>query len=228
MAVKKSTEIIEIRPVEMGSVIVHIKGTSPLITHNWSEKAKKEMLDKQMKKAKAGSREAKNPVAEFATALYWADGEPKVDYKDWTEEKFIELATGAKFGFPVTAVKQCGISAAYRAGMVKDKMGLRSSFFIDGYGPMQLVFIESENLPEMREDMVKIGMGTADLRYRPMFVNWGMTLKVRYNKNGAFSLDQILNVINLGGQTNGIGEWRNERDGQFGMFAIDRVDEIEV
>ena len=107
-------------------------------------------------------------------------------------------------------------------------MGLRSSVFIDGYGPMQLAIIESDTLPEMREDMVKVGMGTADLRYRPMFVNWGMTLKVRYNKNGAFSLDQILNVINLGGQTNGIGEWRNERDGQFGMFAIDRVDEIEV
>ena len=219
----KRTETIEIKPVEMGVVTVHIKGTSPLITHNWSEKAKKEMLDKQMKKKTSG-KEAKNPVAEFATALYWADGEPEIEYKDWNEEKFEELATGAKFGFPVTAVKQCGISAAYRAGMVKDKMGLRTSFFIDGYVPMHLAIIESKELPVMREDMVKVGMGTADLRYRPMFVDWGMTLKVRYNMNGMFSLEQILNVINLGGQTNGIGEWRNERDGQFGMFVIDRVD----
>ena len=40
MAAKKN-EIIEIKPIEMETVTVRIVGTSPLIMHKWSEKAKK-------------------------------------------------------------------------------------------------------------------------------------------------------------------------------------------
>lgn len=221
------TNVIEIVPPKMESVKIHITGTSPLIVHKWSEKAKKEILDKQQKKA-SKTKEAKNPVADFATALYWADGEPNVAYQDWTEEVFEKYARNAKFGFPVTAIKQCANTAVYRAEMVKNMMGLRAAYFIDGYGADQLAIIESNELPRLREDMVKVGMGVADIRHRPEFVNWGMTLNVRYNKNGAFSLEQIVNAINLGGQTNGIGEWRGERDGVFGMFIVDRVNDSEI
>jgi len=44
-------------------------GDSPLITHQWSAKAKKMMLDKQMKKA-TGAREAKNPEQDYKDSLY--------------------------------------------------------------------------------------------------------------------------------------------------------------
>lgn len=220
MAKEVEKTVIEIIPPQMETVKVHIKGISPLIVHRWSEKAKKEILDKQMKKA-TKTKEAKNPVADFATALYWGDGCPDIPYDKWTMEKFNELAKDAKFGFPVSALKQCANTAAYRAGMVKNMMALRAAYFISGIGQDQLAIIETPTLPQMREDMVKVGMGTADIRYRPEFVDWGMTLSIRYNKNGPISIDQIINVLNLGGQTNGIGEWRGERDGVYGMFVVD-------
>ena len=41
-----------------------------------------------------------------------------------------------------------------------------------------------------------------------------------YNANGMYSLEQIVNIINAGGYACGIGEWRPERDGQYGMFHV--------
>ena len=73
----------------------------------------------------------------------------------------------------------------------------------------------------MREDMVKIGMGTADLRYRGEFKNWYIDLILEYNKDGDVTLEQLLNVLNAGGYSCGIGEWRPERDGTFGRYHIE-------
>ena len=218
---KKET-VVEIRPVVMDSVRIRIVGDTPLIVHAWSEKAKREMLDAQTGKGKVKKKVAKNPVAEFATVAYWMDGTPDIPYQDWDEELFEKLATGARFGFPATAIKNAAVSAAYRNEMSKDKVSLRGSFFIDGEGDMQLVEIKTDGLPQIREDMVRVGMGTADIRYRPQFTNWYMDLTIRYNRNGKMSLDDILNIIEIGGSTCGIGEWRCEKGGQYGMFHVQR------
>ena len=45
MATKKNEEIIEIKPVEIKSVKLRIVGDSPLITHAWSAKAKRQILE---------------------------------------------------------------------------------------------------------------------------------------------------------------------------------------
>ena len=85
---------------------------------------------------------------------------------------------------------------------------------------------EIEGTPEMREDMVRIGMGTADIRYRGEFKKWSTTLKIRYNKN-AISAEQIINLINVGGFACGVGEWRPGKDGSYGMFHVAREEELK-
>lgn len=85
--------------------------------------------------------------------------------------------------------------------------------------PMDMVEIHSDT-PIMREDMVKIGLGTADIRYRAEFRNWSADLNISYNKGGQFSLETIVNVLNAGGYVCGIGEWRPERDGNNGQFMV--------
>ena len=214
MAVKEK-EIVEIKPVSLKRVTIELIGTSPLIMHAWSEKAKKQMLDAQMGKAKGKKKEVKNPVEDFISSMYWLEGIPSEN----TEEAFdAAIEAGARFGFPVTAFKQAAISAAYRQGWVKDKMALRGTFFIEGV-TSDMVEIFSDK-PVMREDMVKVGMGVADIRYRGEFRNWHTVFDVLYNENGQFSLESILNIINAGGTVCGVGEWRPERDGQYGMYRL--------
>lgn len=215
MVKKATTEVIEIRPIQIKKATVHIVGDTPLIMHAWSEKAKREMLEKQMKVTKTKSRDAKNPVEDFIRSMYWLSPMPE----EMTMEAFEEaIANGARFGFPITAFKQAAISAAYRMGWAKDKMSMRGAFFIDG-DENQMLEIKSD-APIMREDMVKVGMGTADIRYRGEFRNWSADINISFNENGQYSLEQIINVINAGGYVCGVGEWRPERDGQYGMFHV--------
>lgn len=219
---KKNEEIIAIRPIETKVVEVTIVGDTPLIMHAWSEKAKRMMLEAQQGKAKGKKKPIKNPVADFCESMYWLTNKP--EYTDDASEEEVTKAfetaiqNGAKFGFPVTAIKQAAISAAYRLGWVKNQMGLRGAFFIESdFG--DFVEIKSD-VPEMREDMVRIGMGTADIRYRGQFNHWSATFRVKYNASGDFSLENIVNVINAGGFVCGLGEWRPEKDGNFGTFHV--------
>lgn len=214
MATKK-TEVIEIRPIEVKKVTVRVVGDTTLIMHAWSEKAKRMMLEAQMGIAKGKKKEVKNPADDFIRSMYWLTPMPE----DGTMESFEEaIANGARFGFPVTAFKQAAISAAYRMGWAKDKMSMRGAFYIDS-DENGMIEIHSDT-PEMREDMVKVGMGTADIRYRGEFKNWYADLTISYNANGQYSLENIVNIINAGGYVCGVGEWRPERDGQYGMFHV--------
>ena len=87
----------------------------------------------------------------------------------------------------------------------------------------ELAVIQSDKPPVMREDMVKIGgvSKTADLRYRPMFTDWKIHLTVSLIDVGVFTMESIINAINLSGFMNGIGEWRMERDGDFGHYHVE-------
>lgn len=219
---KQDVTQVEIRPVQLVKAKITIVGDSPLIVHAWSEKSKRMMLESQTKTAKAKkAREIRKPFEEFVDSMYWLSGMPE----DKDEQGFVDaIQAGAKFGFPTTAIKQASIAAAYRSGSVKDMVSLRGAFFLNGLDTPDFVTIESDEPPVMREDMVRIGMGSADLRYRGQFSNWHASMLVTFNNNGVFTLDHILNAINLGGFMCGIGEWRPEKDGQYGMYHV----EVEV
>ena len=126
MATKKAKETdnvmtMQLPGIDIGFMTVNIVGDSPLIVHKWSAKAKKEMLDKQMKKASAG-KDAKNPVKDFVDAIYWLDENGNgIDTPEELEnvsaetpmEDVYKVLKNGKYGFPTCAFKACAIDAGY-------------------------------------------------------------------------------------------------------------------
>lgn len=214
MATKKveaqETANFEIPGIRTETISVKLIGDSPLIMHAWSHKAKQEMLDKQMKKATSG-KEAKDPFIDFCDSMYWLSERP--------EKPTMEDVMKAKFGFPTLAFKAAAVDAGYQQGVLKVKTTARGAFHIIGE------FAEIEGLPEMREDMVRIGMGTADIRFRGEFKNWSTVLHIKYNPQ-AISAEQIVNLLNYGGFGCGVGEWRPQKDGSYGTFHVASGDEL--
>lgn len=216
MAQKKVEEVVEIRPLDIKRVKIKIVGDTPLIVHAWSEKAKRMMLDAQTGATKTKAREIRDPFDDFIQSMYWLEGKPDVSTPEAFEEA---VKNGAKWGFKVGAIKQAGNAAAYRMGWVKNQMGLRGAYFLESeYGEYAEI---KGSVPVMREDMVRVGMGSADLRYRGEFQEWSMDFTLRYNASGNLSLEQIINIINAGGYVCGLGEWRAEKDGSNGMFHVE-------
>jgi hypothetical protein len=74
----------------------------------------------------------------------------------------------------------------------------------------------------MREDMVRVGMGTADIRHRAEFETWGAMLRVQHNAN-VLSAEQVISLFEAGGFGVGIGDWRPEKDGVNGRFHVARA-----
>lgn len=226
MATKK--ELVQIKPIEVVETTVRIYGDTPLIMHAWSAKAKKEMLDTQMGKNKAKKKEPKNPIFDFVESIYWLEKKPTITQNMNVEESEKVLAEfmqneNPRFGFPATAFKKAAAASAYRMGMTKDKVSALGSFFVYGEASavnsdLDMVEIHSD-MPKLREDMVRIS-GKTDIRYRGEFRNWYADLMISYTKNGNYDIESIINMINAGGYACGVGEWRPEKSGNYGMFHV--------
>ena len=202
---------VELKPLEIKEITITIEGDTPLIVNNFNEKTKQQMLDTQMKKAKSEAREPKNPVENFMRSLNWLTDMPN----EFTLEAFDEaLKNGAKFGFPATGVKKSAVSGAFRNKMAKDKVSLYGAFHI----PLEYIEIKYKKI-NMREDMVRVGMGTPDIRHRAEFEGWSMTFPIKYVEN-TYSLEQIINFFNIGGFGVGIGESRIEKGGTNGSYHV--------
>lgn len=202
-----TTPIVAISRIDAETLIVPIVGTAPLIMHNWSEKAKRQMLDNMQ--GRKAPKEPKDPQAEYEAAFY--------------------LTKGGGYGFPVLAFKAATVEASRFYGKNVTKVGLRQTLFFTGEysdkANQSLVPITGE--PKMREDVVRVGMSGTDLRYRPEFSEWSTVLTVTYVKS-SLTRDSVLSLIDAGGLGTGVGEWRPERDGDFGTYRIDPTREVEI
>jgi len=209
---KKEAEgfVISIPVINEQRITVKIIGETPLVVHNWSQKAKQQMLDVMMQKAKSKKHDVKNPVEDFIESLYWLDGKPA----EYTEDAYASaIQNGARFGFPTTAFKAAAVSAGYRSGLTKDKVSTNGAFHIKGD------MVEIVGTPVIREDMVRVSNGAPDIRYRGMFPAWEAEIELTYNAN-VISAEQLVNLINYGGYACGIGEWRPEKGGDWGRYRV--------
>jgi hypothetical protein len=189
---KKAEQMIGINipQIAIQHLKVKVVGDSPLITHAWNPKAIQQIKDKQGRKATTG-KEARDPQADYEAAFYRTDdGKPAMRS---------------------IAFKDAMVSACRDADYKMTEA--RGRFHVEG----ELVEIIGE--PRFREDMVRVGMGTADIRYRPEFVEWSTTLPITYNSTRV-SPEQIINLLNVAGFGVGVGEWRPEKNGQYGRFHV--------
>jgi len=196
---------IVLERIEMGKLAVPIVGTSELIVHNWSEKAKRQMIEKQMQRGTKAKREARDPEADYEATKY--------------------KTPEGKDAMVTSAFKRAMVGALRYFDGVSMVLG-KTAFFVEGE------FVELEGAPRMREDMVRLdGPGAkADIRYRAGYPEWKTKLIITYAKD-ILTLESILALIEAAGQTQGVGDWRPsspKTTGPFGRFMVDPESKIEV
>jgi hypothetical protein len=196
-----------IKPIRTELLEINIVGMTPLIVSRFSEKAKAQMLAAQQGKKR--QPEKRDPRREFLASLYRAGIDPDTDE--------------VLYGLPAMAFKMATIGAGRFWGKQVKMTELRQ--FMTFYG----VSVPSEagrmvvlnGRPRMREDYVRLaGVNhPADLRYRGCFYQWSATLVVGYTSN-LLERDSVVSLIEAGGGNVGVGEWRPERNGEFGTFRV--------
>jgi hypothetical protein len=211
MAASSSTgSMVSLKPIKRETALIEVEGTAPLIVHQWSSKARRMMLDAQQ--GRKTPKQAKDPHQDYLDSMYRFAGTDRSDVLPLDSH-----------GTPTMAFKSATVKGGARAFGKSVKMTeLRQSllFLPDGFGEdgLQLTRLVVADEPRVREDLVRVGMGTADLRYRAEYRQWGAVLRVEFMPN-VIDLDSVVALIDAGG-ANGVGEWRPERSGSFGTYRV--------
>lgn len=195
----ENTDGIVLQRLARLTIQMVVVGTAPLIVHRFDEKAQQMMLDAQQKKTRT-KKEAKDPKECFELSRYFLP-----DGRD---------------GFPAVAFKAALVNAASLFDGIT-KVALKQAVFISGEGPDQLIPLQYESI-SMREDTVRVGMGTADLRFRAQYNDWSAVLSLTYLPS-VITQESLIALLDAGGM-GGVGEWRpsapKSSTGSFGTFQV--------
>jgi hypothetical protein len=209
---KKPAGAVELERIQDETIIIPIVGLTSVIPHQWAEKAKKLMRDKQYGLTQPGKREAKDPDEDAEAAMYrLADGRP---------------------GIPATAFKGAMVAACRFFEGIPMTEG-RLMIFVRGEGADQLVPLAGTEM--VREDMPRNATGVVDLRYRTALLAgvdnvepWRADIEVVYPPR-LISKTSIIALLDAAGRV-GVGDWRpgspKSNTGTFGTFRIDDEKEI--
>ena len=207
MAKNTTAALVAIDRIDSETIQAPIVGTTPLIVHRFSEKAKRKMLDDMQ--GKRTPKQPKDPEAEYEGAFYRLKGD-------------------SGYGLPAVAFKQSMVGATRLFGKDVSMVLVRQTIFVHGeVGEDGQPLITIEGDPHMREDVVTVGRGGTDLRYRPEFSEWRADITITYVKS-AFTRGSVLTLLDAAGLGVGVGECRPEKNGDFGQFKIDDTRDVEI
>lgn len=177
-----------------------------MIMHRWSEKAIKEMLDKQRGIKKMAKKEAKDPQQDYEDSMY-------------------RMPDGSGYAFPAVAFKAAMVSACREIDDLTMTQA-RQLFHVNGIEDPE--FVRINGTPRMRRDTVRVANGAADIRFRGEFVEWSADLEINYNAT-MLTANDVANLLAYAGASVGIGERRPEREGNsFGLFRVATLDDQET
>lgn len=177
-------------------------GETPLMVNRFDEKSKRQMEEKQLKKAKV-AREARDIKAEFESTMY------KIPGKRTT------------YAIPAAGLKNCAVSACRfvdGVAMTTTKGCFQVINDVDGLIPLKV------DKPVVDERIVRVGnFGNKKpmTRYRAKFEKWSCTFDVKLNEN-VMSVEQLMNLYETAGFHVGLCEYRPEKSGNYGMFSVAR------
>jgi hypothetical protein len=189
---------MRLKPIHIEVMQFTVQGLSPLISHAWSEKALRMIRDKKAGR-KTKERSVCDPDQEFKDAAYYTEN--------------------GGYGIPIMALKSAIISASHKDIGIEKTLVRKALFFrcVDAGGIVPIRCSE----PVMREDCVRVGMGSTDIRYRPEFRDWEMDVVCEVDTE-MLRVEDLMNLVDRAGFGVGIGEWRPEKGGEFGRFRVKR------
>jgi hypothetical protein len=186
------TETITITPPRFETMILRIEGTAPYMQARFAAKAMQAMKAKMQAgptAKKGGKKDARDFDDDFRQAQH-------VSSDGWN-------------GIPASAFRNACIDVCRMVGfkMTHAKM----SIFVESDGldlvdGTPLVLLDAP--PPERVDMAtRNATGVADIRVRPMWRQWAVNLRIRWDAD-QFTQSDVVNLIARAGEQVGIGEGR--------------------
>lgn len=205
------TEVIELKPLSAKTVDVTITGDGDLVLNKMNDVTVRNLTNQRKNKAK--DIEPSNIWEEIITSMHWFNGKPS----DFSEEGLQEALKNNAPCITSFGLKKSFGEAVVRNEIDKYKTKFDSNVNIIAPGGLIPITFAEYNIDEKLMSPKK---GSPVLVHLNRFSGWKATFTLSYTDN-VYSLEQILNIINLAGFGGGIGSGRLSG---YGRYHIERID----
>lgn len=210
---KKEVEVIEFKPIVPKTVEITIEGDTDLVLNKMNDVTTRQLTDARKDKAKDLSKP--NEWEEIITAVHWINGKPE----EFSEKTLKECLNPKKNAPCITAF---GLKKSFGEALTRNKISTYSTEFRATVN----VIGERANLIPIRfseyhldEMLMSPKKGAPVLVKLNRFSGWSAKFRISFLEN-VYSLEQIVNIINLSGFGIGIGSSRNS---DFGRYHVTNI-----
>ena len=210
----KKEEVLELKSLNVKTAQVTIVGDGDLVLNKMDDVSTKELIDKRKNKAVDVTKD-NNEWEKVITAMHWRDGKPT----DFSEE-------GLKIALKENApcITAFGLKKSFGQAVVRNGIDTYSTKFDAGMN-----IVATGNLVPIKfakhyidEKLMSPQKGSPVLVRLNRFTGWSATFTIQYT-GAVYSLEQIINVINMAGFSIGIGSGRTSG---YGRYHIENVEAI--
>ena len=204
------TETIEIKRIDVKQVTVKIVGDGDLILNKMNDVSARQLTDQRKNKSK--DLEVPNEWEQIITAMHWRDGKPT----DFSEQGLIDALKNNAPCITAFGLKKSFGEAVVRNEIDKFKTKFDPSVNIIAKGnliPIKFTehYIDEKLMSPVRGKPVLVRMNR--------FSGWSAEFTIQFTEN-VYSLEQIINIINLAGFGLGIGSGRTSG---YGRYHVEEV-----
>lgn len=211
MASKKDEQVIELKPINPTTITITIEGTSDLVLNKMNDPTARALTDARKDKAK--TLEKPDEWEQIITSIHWLNGKPK----DMSEK-------GLKDAFKNNApcLTAFGLKKSFADAVVRNEISQYATKFnasvnVVGQGDnlVPIKFVEHH----IDEKLMSPKKGAPVLVRLNRFSGWSADITISF-VDTAYSLEQIINIVNLAGFGLGIGSGRSSGYGRYRVVGV--------
>ena len=209
----KKQEVIEFKAIEPRTVEITIQGDTDLILNKMNDVTTRQLTDARKDKAKDLVKP--NEWESVITAMHWLNGKPKKFSEDVLKEN-LDPSVNAP------CITAFGLKKSFGEALTRNKISTYSTEFratVNVLGQKDNLIPITFAEYHLDEKLMSPKKGAPVLVKLNRFSGWTATFKISFLEN-VYSLEQIVNVINLAGFGLGIGSGRNSDYGRYHIIDI--------
>lgn len=209
---KKTETRIELNQIHPKSIVVTIEGDGDLVLNKMNDVATRKLIDQR--KDKATKLEKPNVWEEIITAMHWYNGKPS-EFSEETLKQNLDPKVNAP------CITAFGLKNSFQDAVVRNEIDKYSTKFKAGVniiakgGLVPITFAEHI----IDEKLMSPKKGAPVLVHLNRFTGWSADVHISM-LDTVYSIEQVVNIINLAGFGIGIGSGRTSGYGRYHVSEV--------
>lgn len=210
----KKERVIELQPMKIEQATILIEGDGDLVLNKMNARTVREQISKQ--EGKKTTKEVPNIWEDIITAIHWRDGYQMEDtYNGMTEDTLREMLENN-----APCITGFGLKKSFCQAVVRNEIDTYSTKFDNAVNvaarlePIKFAghFVDKAVMSPVRGKPVVVNINR--------FSGWSSQVHITYTEN-VYTLDQIVNIINMAGFGIGIGSGRSSGYGRYHVVGVE-------